>query len=85
VIHDVRAPDEVMNALGRAPAQDLDASAAERIRARCHRALMDGTCPPGTRTFSRSALRRAGPALVAAGCALYLAEVVRRAVQLLGL
>jgi len=73
-----RRTDAVMDALGRAPRLDLDAPRVEQIRARCQASL-------AARGRPRWRAGRLEPALVTGLCAIYLAEVVRRALQLLGL
>jgi hypothetical protein len=73
-----RRTDVVMDALGRAPRLDLDAARVEQIRARCQASL----AARGRARWQAGGLE---PVLVTGLCAIYLAEVARRALQLLGL
>lgn len=68
--------EEVMLALGRARTTDVDPACADRIRRRCHGALRNSRRRPSWEAV--------GGALVATVCAIYLAEVVKRALELFG-
>ena len=63
-----------MLALGRARTTDVDPACADHIRRRCHGALRNSR--------RRRSGEAVGGALVAAVCAIYLAEVVKRALEL---
>lgn len=68
--------EQLMLALGRARTKDVAPASADRIRQRCHDAL-------GRRRRERP-WEAVGDVLVAAVCALYLTEVMKRALQLFG-
>jgi hypothetical protein len=70
--------DPGLEALLRAAGHDATLARAGRIRQRCHRAL-------ARRADRGAGLRRAlEPLLVGGICAIYLTEVLRRALQLYG-
>ena len=76
--------DPVLEALGSAAVADLDAHAAERLRARCHRALVGQLDRAGGGAGPRRSAHLLEPALVVGSSAIYLVEVLRRAGHLLG-
>jgi hypothetical protein len=79
--------DPVLAALSRLPTQDVDRRRAHRLHARCRATLAarpraaDGAA---TREAPRWRLA-AGPALLAAWCAVYFIEILRHAAALYGL
>lgn len=68
--------DRLMRSLGRLQLSDVDAARADLIRRRCQ---LEFGRPRRHRPWDIM-----GGALMAAACALYLAEVVKRALQLFG-
>lgn len=73
--------DPVLAALGRLRTQDVDARRAHRLQVRCRAALTAQTPAADAAATVESARWTliAGPALLAAWCAIYVIEVVRLA------
>ncbi len=77
--------DPLLNVLSGLPRPDPDPARAARVRRRCHAAMARRREVRPLRAFAGDLCRRVlAPALVAAGCAVYLAEVIRRAAALFG-
>jgi hypothetical protein len=78
--------DPVMEAFARLPVIEPDPRRAERVRARCHGAMGQRQWAEKlpARATSPFSWRRLEPALLAGVCAVYLFEVLRRALLLYG-
>lgn len=72
---DVRV-DPALQALKRRPVPDVDPACAERIRVRCHHALARRRW--GVRVVDLE------PVVMAAACAVFLSEILQRALRLFG-
>lgn len=81
-----REDDLLMFAISRLGAQEPDRRRAERTRARCHRAIARNLrLKRGAGFAARRVWTRAlGPALVGSASAVFMFDVVRRALQLWG-
>jgi hypothetical protein len=73
--------DPVLAALGQLRAQDVDARRAHRLQVRCRAALTarKRAADPAATVESARWTLIAGPALLAAWCAIYVIEIVRLA------
>ena len=77
--------DLMLGHLRRGSLLDVSAPDASRVRRRCHAALRRRGRRGGRHEFAwQRSWRVLEPALVAALCAAYLSDVVRRAIALLG-
>jgi len=78
--------DPVLSALSALPPPGPDPARAAGVRRRCHAVLKRRSGVRPIATLAGDLLRRfLEPALVAGLCAVYLAEVIRRAAALFGL
>ena len=77
-------PDETLEALAFLPLHEPDRARAAKVQARCHAVLRQRRQQPElpARSAWPSWGRRLEPALVGALCAVYLVEVLARAVRL---
>jgi hypothetical protein len=80
-LHDDPDDDPLLAAVGRLRTYDVHSRRAERVRMRFHAALRS---QERRRLERRSWKRTIGPAIAAGWCAVYLLEVVRRAMVIYG-
>ena len=78
--------DEIMRRVAELKVHDVNRASAERLRAQCREALTRARWRERLRAFVAGPFYRRvlEPAAVAAVCAAYLSEVVRRALALYG-